>query len=405
MTQTNVRTGNQPYSRANIEYLVARCSGLVALVLYCLALPEIVSQIPLHSPLWDLTFMVGIPITILGTLMIRRSLARIKVSAGAAAALIFCGFALWHFGLIGDGSQVESKPWSNGAASIGVALAAVSVRPAAATFYNVLFSTMLVLVPATGYGNTRDWYDSAQDGLLSLALGIVIVTLMSALRDAASASDRAAVRAVDRFGEVARSEAIRTERSRLDGLIHDTVMATLIVAAQARSQEVFDAARKAAKLALAELGAIMSGRADDSTSISREEFVNRLQAATSHYSPDFTCGLGRDPIEFLPLGSARAIIQATTEAVRNSSIHASGTPAHVAVRFDQSQRAPNREVVVEISDQGPGFEVSQVSPRRLGVRVSIIQRMTEAHGEAQISSSKHGTTVRLTWREGSGGRG
>lgn len=349
--------------------------------------------------------MVGIPITIIGTLAIRRSLKWIKVSAGCAAALILCGFTLWHLGLIGDGSQVESKPWSNGAASIGVALAAVAVRPAAATTYNVLFSIMLVLVPATGYGNTRDWYDSAQDGLLSLALGIVMVTLMSALRDAASASDRAAVRAVERFGQLARSEAIRTERVRLDGLIHDTVMATLIVAAQARSQEVFDAARKAAALALAELGAIMSGREDASTLISRQEFVNRLQAATSGYGPDFTCELGRNPIELLPLGSARAIIQATTEAVRNSSVHASGTPAHVVVSFGQAQRAPIREVVVEISDHGPGFEVSQVSPRRLGVRISIIQRMIEADGDAHISSSEHGTTVRLTWREGSVGRG
>ncbi|MDO6144533.1 ATP-binding protein [Paenarthrobacter aurescens] len=349
--------------------------------------------------------MAGIPIAIIGTLVSRRSLKRIKVSAGIAAALILCGFSFWHFGFIGDGSQVESRPWSNGAASIGVALAAVAVRPAAATIYNVLFSMMLVLVPATGYGNTRGWYDSAQDGLLSLALGIVIVTLMWALRDAASASDRAAVRAVERFGQVARSEAIRTERARLDGLIHDTVMATLIVAAQARSQEVFDAARKAAALALAELAAIMSGREDDSTSISRQEFVNRLQAATSGYSPVFTCEPGRDPMMFLPLGSARAIIQAATEAVRNSCMHAPGTPPHIVVRFGPSQPMSVREVTVQISDQGPGFEVSHVSPRRLGVRVSIIQRMTEADGEAQISSSKHGTTVRLTWREGCDGRG
>jgi len=405
LTQTNIETNNQPYSRANIEYLLARCSGLAALVLYCLALPEIVSQIPLHSPLWDLTFMAGIPIAIMGTLVNRRSLKRIKFSAGTAAALILCGFTFWHFGFIGDGSQVESKPWSNGAASIGVALAAVAVRPAAAAIYNVLFSLMLVLVPATGYGNTRGWYDSAQDGLLSLALGIVIVTLMWALRDAASESDRAAVRAVERFGEVARSAAIRTERTRLDGLIHDTVMAALIVAAQARSQEVFDAARKAAVLALSELAAVMLGREDHSTSITGQEFVNRIQAATSQYSPVFTCEAERDPTLLLPLGSARAIIQAATEAARNSCLHAPGSPPHIVVRCGPSHPTSLREVTVQISDRGPGFEVSQVSPRRLGVRVSIIQRMTEANGEAHILSSKHGTTVRLTWRQGSDGRG
>lgn len=388
--------------RTRIEFLLARCAAVVAFVLFGLAVPDIIVQIPNRSPVLDVLFKAGIPATVIVCLLIRRSLLWIRISAGTSAVLILAGFVCWHLGLLGDGSQVESKPWSNGIAPIGVALAAVALRTVASMIYNGVFGMALVLVPATASGNTRDWYDAAQDALLCMALGVVIIAQMTALRNAATASDQAALRAVSTFGDVARAEAIRVERSRLDALIHDSVMATLIVAAQAQSQEVIRAAGKAASAALTELTAIMSTREDDTTTIGRQEFLNRLTAATAPYSPIVTHRLhGPDHVNFLPVGASRAIVQATTEAVRNSGRHAGTGPATVTVSTQRSSAASPAEVVVEISDKGPGFDINGIPPRRFGVRVSIIQRMRDAKGEVHIvSSPQHGTTVRLVWRDG-----
>lgn len=396
-----------PLSRNNIDFLLARCSAVVALVLLALGVPDIAVQIPVISPLRDLTFLAGIPATIVACLLIRHSLSWIKASAGTAALLILAGFLVWHLGLVGDASQVESRPWSNGIAPIGVALASVAARPLAAMLYNVSFGAVLALVPAMNSGNTRGWFDAAQDALLCVALGAVIIALMTALRTAASASDDAALRAVATFGDAARAEAIRVERSRLDALIHDSVMATLIVAAQSRAQEIVDAARRAASGALDELDEMMSAREDDTTSISRQEFLNRLTAATARYEPTLTHHTkGPAPLESLPVGASRAVIQATTEAVRNSSLHSRNGPATVTVTFERLNTSTSAEIVVEIRDGGPGFNLSDVSPRRFGVRVSIIQRMRDAHGQAHVvSSPQHGTTVRLSWREGPAGNG
>lgn len=404
---TSLDTPRAPISRTRIEILLARCSAVVAFVLFGLAVPDITVQIPNQSPVLDVLFKAGIPATIIACLLIRRSLLWIRISAGTSALLILAGFVCWHLGLLGDGSQVESKPWSNGIAPIGVALAAVALRPVASLIYNAAFGVALLLVPATASGNTRDWYDAAQDALLCTALGLVIIALMTALRNAATASDEAALRAVSTFGDAARAEAIRVERSRLDALIHDSVMATLIVAAQAQSQEVIRAASKAASAALTELAKMMSTREDDTATIGRQEFLNRLTAATAPYSPIVIQRLhGPDPEDFLPVGASRAIVQATTEAVRNSSRHAGTGPATVTVAAQRSSAASPAEVVVEISDKGPGFDINGIPPRRFGVRVSIIQRMRDADGEAHIvSSPQHGTTVRLVWRDGADSHG
>jgi signal transduction histidine kinase len=55
-------------------------------------------------------------------------------------------------------------------------------------------------------------------------------------------------------------------------------------------------------------------------------------------------------------------------------------------------------VTVTVEDDGVGFDPEAVEPGRLGVRVSIIERMVAVGGRASVESAPgSGTTVRLSW--------
>jgi hypothetical protein len=55
-------------------------------------------------------------------------------------------------------------------------------------------------------------------------------------------------------------------------------------------------------------------------------------------------------------------------------------------------------IEVEISDTGRGFALETVPTERLGVRISIIERVTNSGGSVSIvSSPNHGAVVTVRW--------
>jgi hypothetical protein len=55
-------------------------------------------------------------------------------------------------------------------------------------------------------------------------------------------------------------------------------------------------------------------------------------------------------------------------------------------------------IQVEVGDTGEGFLLTSVPQERLGVRVSIMERVAGAGGEAQIDSAPgEGTIVTIRW--------
>lgn len=90
-----------------------------------------------------------------------------------------------------------------------------------------------------------------------------------------------------------------------------------------------------------------------------------------------------------PLGEAEeALLRALREALANAVRH--GAPP-VSVYLEVGPTAAEAFV----RDHGPGFDPAAVSEDRLGVRESIIGRMTRHGGEAQVRRLDDGTEVRL----------
>lgn len=385
----------QAITRSSLELVLTRATGAFGLLLYCLALPDVLTQIPIETVGWELAFMAGIPAVIIWSMLVQQPGTWLQASTGTAAVLMICSFALWHVGFIGTGTHAESRPWSYGISGLGIALGAIAFRASFAAIYAALFCLLILLVPLSDAGNARGWYESGQDALLGMVLAIVIISPITALRRAATASDEAAQASVLEAAAAAQAEALRVERTRLDGLTHDTVMATLIVAAQASSVEVVKAAAQAARDSLHQLDGLHATELDGA-SISPDELVNRLRGATLGYKTRILHDASRPAPRSIPLPASRALVQAALEAVRNSAIHASG-PSEVTVQFSTDSSV--QSVMIQIADSGPGFDLAAIAPQRLGVRVSIMKRMQDVAGEAVIDTRPGaGTRVLLTWK-------
>ena len=389
----------RPDSPAMTELVLARSIGLFSLLLIFLALPDLLQNTGQPQPAGYVAFILAIPACTLATMVPRdRSNVR-RFFAGAVAVLLLAGFLLWHLGVVGDGASPEARPWSWGIAGAGVGMAGVAGNIRWSGTYGVVFSVLVFLVPAMPAGSHRSWYNSWQDALLTLVMTAVIAAPIWALRRAVLESDRAAEAAVTSFAEGARADAVAVERLRLDALTHDIIMSTLTVAAQARVPEVQTAARMAAVDALEQLRAMKNdGDASDHGDLTIQSWLAGLGAATATYGAVL---IVPEPLhacpKTVPAASARSIRQAATEAVRNSSKYAPGSSTTVTVTFTEPGGG-RQGITVEITDHGPGFEVTQTLPERLGVRVSIIERMRDAGGCATlVSEPGHGTTVRLTW--------
>ena len=390
------------------EVVLARSIGVFSLLLVALALPDLLQNTGGPPRPGYVTFVAMVPLLIIATMLPVKNAAIRRFFAGASAWLILLGFLLWHLGLIGNSLHADARPWSWGTAGAGVGLAAVARNTTLASLYGVLFTILVLVIPGLPAGSAREWHDSWQDALLTMAMTAAIIAPIWALRQAVQESELAAVTAVEKFSDAAKSEAVTVERMRLDALTHDIVLSTLIVASQAMSQPVVDASRKAARDALAQLDEVKhDADASFSDHVTIAEWLGRMGAAASLHGLTLDVPASGSPApQEIPLLVARAMTQATTEAVRNSLEHTSGAQTSVKVSFPDSPagQAVGDRVVVEISDNGPGFDLAAIPLERMGIKVSIVERMQDVHGTATVfTSPSTGTLVYLEWDGGSYG--
>ncbi|MGC4854595.1 sensor histidine kinase [Micromonospora sp. DT4] len=94
----------------------------------------------------------------------------------------------------------------------------------------------------------------------------------------------------------------------------------------------------------------------------------------------------------VPAGVADAITESTYAALSNVVRHAPG--ARTTLRLNRDVVA----VVVEVVDDGPGFDPATVPVHRYGLRESIRGRMAAVGGRAEVRSAPGaGTRIRLEW--------
>ncbi|MBS1675295.1 MAG: ATP-binding protein [Actinobacteria bacterium] len=234
---------------------------------------------------------------------------------------------------------------------------------------------------------------TAFDVSFTLILGLVLVALGWTFRSVAKGVDDARGRAVALYTEAAAAEAVEHERVAVAALMHDSVLAALIAAARAGTDReralAVDMAREAlTRLANAELP-VQEGT-DEPVQI-------ELIAADLRRTVE-QLGVQVDVEHFghgaVPDRVARAMALAARQAIGNAVAHASARGLAVVV-----EGHGDTGLTVKVSDTGGGFDPAMVGADRLGIRASILARMTAVGGIATVDSDRHGTVVTLGWSQ------
>ncbi|MFZ2510776.1 MAG: ATP-binding protein [Gordonia sp. (in: high G+C Gram-positive bacteria)] len=362
-----------------------------------LLLPALGSQAALMPAWWTPVMAVavfGSGILLLTALFIR-DIGVVRAIAGTAAVVYLIAVATVL--LCWDGTAIANDDalWLAGFPGLA-SLAAVLAWPAWAGFgYMVVACVSVQLVNFV-------MRDGAEPQMLGpdMAFAIMFCSLfvggaMMALRtgrilDATTADTHITA------AEAAAQRARVTERERFDGLIHDSVLATLNAGAGAQPHA---SVQEMATAALAELDEVRQEGVGSERAWGLEAALDFLVATAHAIDPDVDVQVrptGQTPDDVVPAEVVRALAAAQSEALRNSLRHAGPSARRTLVLAVASPGT----IDATVSDDGRGFDPADVSPRRLGISVSIRRRMARLSGGwAYVDSTPgDGTTVRMGWR-------
>ncbi|MEU0442025.1 ATP-binding protein [Streptomyces sp. NPDC006186] len=223
------------------------------------------------------------------------------------------------------------------------------------------------------------------------------------LRRQGTALDAATEQAIAAEAERARY----AERMAHHRALHDTVLATLTAIATGRADPGAEAVRERCAREAAYLRRLVQQQAEGDAAPAVTEAVERAVRSVECLGLRVKAQYGAVPD--IPGPVAEALGSAVTEALNNVLRHAGTGQAYVTVTGlgdgetdDEGQGAGGKEgrrggVVVTVADRGIGFD-PRTAGKGIGLRSSVVARMEEAGGAAEIDSAPgEGTCVVLRW--------
>jgi signal transduction histidine kinase len=244
--------------------------------------------------------------------------------------------------------------------------------------------------PSGGYAR---WETLLQDSSYILLFPSTVIAITQMLRSAANRVDRAAELATVAAVARAQTDARERERSRIDALVHDSVLTTLLVAANASTSDQSLAAARSAESAITKLRAAAFEN-QDSQNVSVLAFFQALSQAALRLDPGIQTKISGSSDRLLSPELVAALTDATAQAVNNSIQHA-GRGASRLLRL----KATAQELKIVVKDDGLGFWVSRVPKNRLGLRLSIIERVESVGGKVFIDTKPgSGTSIVMEWQ-------
>ena len=280
------------------------------------------------------------------------------------------------------------RPWVWWALGLGAVFFAIGVRS------NLRY--LFVVAVGAGWFGIFGFAMGAQqaelallDALYVVVFSLAIVSLTDLVRDGATRVDEANSEAISRSLDQARVDAIERERQRLDALVHDQVLHSLLLAAKAETEEDQAAAARSADAAIAALARVKEGALSSTSSVGLFQAIERAAKRLDRRVQTEISGAGSFVIA---ANAAEALTEATMQALDNAIQHSN------ASRIQLSMRASGGLVEFTIRDDGVGFRMERVSKNRIGIKTSIMARMRSVGGEARVKSSLNaGTVVSLRW--------
>ena len=388
-----------PHRRQRIEVILSRAVGVVGVLFGLMAFPAAMQQREVLSPLW---FWITIT-AVYGSLVVNVVASIIQKFVPAAnvavSVLWLVTMAFWPLFVLDPDAVADERPWPWFLASVAVAAAAAAYlkvrRPIAYLACAVIAYGYVRLLPSGG-GVPID--EMLLDGLSTITFGGAVITIMTTFRRATSAVDAAQSAALMRHSEAATQDAISRERVRVDALVHDSVLTTLLEAARSTTPEAMELSARMAEEAIGHLeaaGEAADGAPGSATErLSARELSEGLERAVAQLGGNIAVRVGAIEGRMLPIDASDALHSATMQAVVNSLQHAGPD----ASRWMTVQAFGDGGIRVEVGDTGVGFLSDELPGERLGLRGSVIERVNAVGGVVDIDSHPgEGTIVTLDW--------
>ncbi|GAA5148490.1 hypothetical protein GCM10025768_10250 [Microbacterium pseudoresistens] len=384
--------GLESFAGRRIERLIAIAVGVGALALGAQALVAALSTLRfVDFPHIGTMLLVFVPwVAMLVACAVGRG---VRWAAGTFTLAYILVLILWPFVAVHSVAVPNHQPWIFFLVNVA-GVAAVAAFPLLVQVLWALGGPLLYGLVRLAQGDFQRefWVTTAFDVSFTLILGLVLVTLGWMFRSVAAGVDDARGRAVASYTEAAATAAREQERVAVAALMHDSVLAALISAERAGTERQRDLAVAMAREALTRLA---NAEADDAQEgsddpVSVERIADDLRHALVELDAD--AELDQFGHGAVPDHVARAVALAARQAIGNAVTHAGGRGLAIAV-----EGHGDTGITVKVSDTGGGFDAEQVGPDRLGIRASILARMTAVGGVATIESDGHGTIVTLGW--------
>ncbi len=320
----------------------------------------------------------------------------IRVPATLYALAVAGGLLTWP--MAWQGGPSNDPPWFWPCLGAAAVVLCIGWSTAVAAAASVVGSLVYLVVRITPSGGQLPPLIAIQDALLVGVQPLLIVILFAYMR-------RQSVLVDARLGEARRMESeaalratLEAQRSQLDAVIHDHVMTALVAAARSRGPHDAHVTGLATQAtARVQAHGVTREGVGAFAPVNMEQLL--IEAALSVSPIARVTGDIDTSAPLVPQSVARALTQATREAVLNVEKHADADAIAVHVLVDRAGAGVH--VRVEVRDDGVGFDTSAVPSGRLGIRLSLCERMHGVGGDAEVRSAPgRGTAVVLEWAGG-----
>lgn len=393
--QPGQKPPRRPISLASLEVVIARAVALFGILFGAQTLPTALGQRELIDPGWWAAMVVALYGALLASgvaSIVRRGT---KLANTAIAVIFLFSIVFWIPGVGEGGWSAVERPWVWFMITVATAAAAVAFTAWAAAIYLLVTPLLYGLLRLSVFGGSADPTITALDVIFSVLLGGAVLAIITMLRSAAASVDAAQATALSRYLDAVGEHAREVERVQVDAIVHDTVLSAFLSAGRAETDEHRQQATRLATTAIVHLKAAELAPPEERGGVYAQVVARRVTETQARLGRPFRVEVDDLGDTVLPVLAAESLFSAARQAMVNSIQHAGDEGVS---RWVTMRRRGDDGVRIEVGDSGVGFDVDAIPAERLGVRVSIIERMHGAGGEARIESERgEGTLVFIDW--------
>ena len=385
-------------SRRQVEALLSRAVAAFGILFMIQTAPTayLQRQHNHEQKQWMQLVVLLLAISILAALVTAIVQRGAKIPATAFAIIYLLAIATWPLASRTPFHVDDGNPWLYYLLTVATAMAAIAFTPRVAALYLFVAPSCYGIAAFITSAEVTIRADAILSAIYSIIVGGIVLIVIAMLRQAAETVDRAQAAALESYAEAVRQHATEVERVQVDAIVHDSVLTTLLSAARANTP---DARALSAQMAANAIGFLHQAAVvgpDDGRTVSSTALARRVTVAANEFGVPFELRSKPFVPRAIPTPAAEAVFSAAMQAMVNSVQHA-GKGASVS-RWLAIRETARLGIEVEVGDTGSGFSPAEVPNERLGVRVSILERISNAGGSAEVDSQPgEGTVVTIRW--------